>query len=260
MEAFVATSKLRDKNLILKRLYKDYVRHVEEIFLIEEGNMWGSVSVYVDKSQSPQDFLIIRRFLHQGNENVSAYMVAEDQSSIKEFSEILKLKSGCHMHLQTSIELQPTLMRTMGWLKNSYTVRYCRADSETFKPYRSDNEGLVRLTPDNIKKYQTLHSPHLIKRAETAPIYAFINEKGDVAATSGVGFLTKKSFSISFTETSPQYRNRGLAKCLTSLASEPLIDRGLVGVYCADIKNEPSLRVAHALGFVPYIDMICLLN
>lgn len=79
-------------------------------------------------------------------------------------------------------------------------------------------------------------------------------------ATSGVGFLTDKSFAISYTETEPEYRNRGIAKCLTSLASEPLINKGLVGVYAADVRNEPSLRVARALGFLPYMDLKCFYN
>jgi predicted GNAT family acetyltransferase len=91
-------------------------------------------------------------------------------------------------------------------------------------------------------------------------VYGYVNEKGELVATSGVGFLTKKSFAISYTETKPIYRSRGIAKCLTSLASEPLINKGLVGVYAADVTNEPSIRVARALGFLPYMDLKCFYN
>jgi predicted GNAT family acetyltransferase len=77
---------------------------------------------------------------------------------------------------------------------------------------------------------------------------------------SGVGFLNSKSFAISYTETEPEYRNKGIAKWLTSLASDPLINKGLIGVYSADITNEPSLRVARALGFMPYRDLKCFYN
>jgi predicted GNAT family acetyltransferase len=87
-----------------------------------------------------------------------------------------------------------------------------------------------------------------------------LSENGKLVATSGVGFLNNKSFVISYVETEPEYRNKGIAKCLTSLASEPLIRKGLVGVYSTDVTNEPSLRVAEALGFIPYLDLKCFHN
>jgi ribosomal protein S18 acetylase RimI-like enzyme len=257
---FAVVLKLKDNSLILNRLYRDCVRHVEEISLIEEGYLWQNVSVYVDDNQSVENFLIVHSFSQSGERNVSAYMVADTESTIQRFSDILRRKRDCHTHLQTSAELQPYVMKSMGWLSNSYKVRYSRADSSTFKPYRLDEKGIVLLTPDNIKRLKFSSSPRLIKRAETASIYGFVNEKGEVVASSGVGFLTKKSFSISYTETSPEYRNRGLAKCLTSLASQPLIMKGLVGVYCADVKNEPSIRVARGLGFLPYLDLMCFFD
>jgi ribosomal protein S18 acetylase RimI-like enzyme len=253
-------SKLKDSELILGRLYKDCVCHVEEISLIEEDYLWRGVNVYVDNNKSPQDFLIFRSYSLHGEKNISAYMAADAQSSIQGFSDILRLKKDWHMHLQASPELEASIRKSMGWLINSYNVRYCRADSRTFKPYHMNEKGSILLTPDDIKGFKSLSSPHLVKRAKTAPIYGFLNEKGEMVASSGVGFLTKKSFSISYTETSPEYRNRGIAKYLTSLASEPLIDKGLVGVYCADIKNEPSTKVANALGFIPYKDLLCFFN
>jgi hypothetical protein len=260
IKVFEVVSKLKESGLILKRLYADCVRHVEEISLIEEGYLWRNVSVYVDDDRHPQDFLLTHSASHQGEKNIGAYMTAEDQSNVQRFADILKRKKNCHMHLQTSVELESSIRESMIWLTNSYTVRYCRADSKTFKPYHLNSKGIVLLTPHNIRRFKSLSSPHMTKRIETAPVYGFINEKGKIVATSGVGFLTKKSFSISYTETSPENRNQGLAKCLTSLASEPLIIKGLVGVYCADIKNEPSIRVAKALGFLPHRDLACFFS
>jgi hypothetical protein len=260
MGAFAVILRLKDKSLILNRLYRDYVRHVEEISLIEEGYLWQNVSVYVDDNQLAENFLILRSFLQSSEKHIGAYMVANAQPNIQGFSDILRRKRDCHTHLQTSAELEPYVMKSMGWLSNSYEVRYCRADSTTFKPCHSDEKGIVLLTPDTIKRLKSSNISHLTKRAETASIYGLVNEKGEVVASSGIGFLTKKSFSISYVETSLEYRNRGLAKCLTSLASEPLIMKGLVGVYCADSKNEPSLRVAKALGFLPYMDLMCFFN
>lgn len=102
--------------------------------------------------------------------------------------------------------------------------------------------------------------PRFIKRLETGQIYGYVNEEGEMVATSGVGFLAKRSFSVSYTETAAEYRGRRIAKCLTSLASEPLIRKGLIGVYAADITNKASVGVAEGLGFVPYKDMMCFQN
>ncbi|MGQ9597109.1 MAG: GNAT family N-acetyltransferase [Thermoproteota archaeon] len=113
------------------------------------------------------------------------------------------------------------------------------------------------MTPANIRELLPSASSNFIKRIETAPVYAYADEKGKLVAMSGVGFLTKRSFAISYTETEPEYRGRGIAKCLTSLSSEALIKKGLVGVYSADVTNEPSLGVAEGLGFLPYKDLKC---
>lgn len=247
--------KLKEKTVILHRLYSDYVRYVEEISLIEEDYLWQNVSIYVDDPLSIQDFLILRE-----DRSLSAYMTAENFSIIPKFAVILKAKRNLKMHLQTSTEAESYVKQFMEWLPNTYTVRYCRADSKSFKLHCSHTKRAIRLTRDNIKQLQPSVSAHFIKRISTAPVYGYVNENGQLVATSGVGFLTKKSFAISYTETEPKYRNRGIAKCLTSLASEPLISKGLIGVYAADIVNKPSIRVAGALGFLPYQDLKCFYN
>jgi len=251
---------LRDKDRILPRLYEDFVSYVEEISLIEEDYLWSNVRVYVDDPRSIDEFLILHSPpFYQGGKSLSAYMTAKNPSTILKFADILKGKRHFHVHLQTSAKVSH-VKRFMPWLTKTYTVCYCRADSATFKPLCQHRTMAIRLTPENIKKLQPSASPHFIKRLETAPVYGYVNEKEELVATSGVGFLTKKSFSISYTETEPEYRGRGIAKCLTSLASEPLIKKGLVGVYAADITNEPSLGVARDLGFLPYRKLKCFYN
>lgn len=249
--------KLRENEAVLQLLYRDCVCHVEEISLIEESHLWQDVGVYVDDLHSIQEFLIVRA---SGSRSVGAYMVAESPSVVREFAEILKAMGNFRVHLQTSIGIGHLAKRFMRWLRKTYTVRYCRADSKTFKPQCLHRKRTVLLTPENVKTLEPSASPHFIKRLETAPVYGYVNEKGELVAMSGVGFLGKKSFAISYTETKPEYRCQGIAKCLTSLASEPLIKKGLVGVYSADITNAASLRVAKALGFLPYRDLICFHN
>lgn len=253
--------KLKQKTTILQRLYRDYVCYVEEISKIEEDYLWQNVSIYVDDPRSIKEFLIVHSpSLHYGGKSLGAYMTAENPSTIRKFAEILKAMRSFRVHLQTSIGVEHHVRQFMRWLPKTYTVRYCRADSKTFKPHCLHGKGVIRLTPDNIKRLEPSASPHFIKRIETAPVYGYANEKGELVAMSGVGFLTKKSFAISYTETKTEYRGQGIAKYLTSLASEPLIHKGLVGVYSADTTNEPSLRVARALGFLPYRDLICFYN
>lgn len=103
----------------------------------------------------------------------------------------------------------------MGWLNKTYAVRYHSADSHSFQPNYKHKERAILLTPGNVKKYMPSASSHFIKRLETAQVYGYMNEEGRTVATSGVGFLTRKSFSISYTETEPEYRGKGIAKCLT---------------------------------------------
>jgi len=251
---------LRDMDKILLKLYEDYVSYVEEISLIEEDYLWQNVIIYVDDKRSIQEFLILHLpSSYLGGRSLSAYMTAKNSATILEFSDILKKKRNFKAHLQTSAKASH-VKRFMPWLTKTYTVRYCRVDSATFKPHCQHQARCVRLTPENIKELQPSADSHFIKRLETAPAYGYVNEKGELVATSGVGFLTKKSFAISYTETKPEYRGQGIAKCLTSLASEPLIEKGLVGVYAADFTNQPSLRVARDLGFQPYRDLKCFYN
>ena len=253
--------KLKDKEGILPTLYKDCVSHVEEISLIEEDYLWQNVRICVDNPRSMQKFLILHSpSFFWGGRSISAYMKAKDPSIICKFGNILKAEGDARTHLQTSVEAQTYVRQFMGWLNKTYTVRYHRADAKTFKPYHKHRERAVLLTHENVKKYRPSASPHFVKRLETAQVYGYLNEEGRIVATSGVGFLTKKSFAISYTETEPEYRGRGIAKCLTSLASEPLIKKGLIGVYATDITNKPSLGVAEGLGFLPYRDLICFYN
>jgi len=228
--------------------------------LIEEDYLWDNIRVYVEDPSSMQEFLILHSpSLYGSGKSLSAYMTAEKSSTILRFADILKKKKSFHTHLETSAKAS-RVEQFMRWLTKTYTVRYCYADKETFKPRCQHRRRTIRLTPENIRKLDPSASAYYVKRLETAPVYGFLNEKGELVATSGVGFLTKKSFSISYTETKPEYRSRGIAKCLTSLASEPFIKKGLVGVYAADIANPPSLAVAQGLGFEPYRDQKCFYN
>jgi len=249
---------LRNKAKILPRLYEDFVSYVEEISLIEENYLWGrrNVKVYVSDKCSNQEFLILH---YWNSKNLSAYMTAKNSATLQKFADILKAEENLHTHLQTSAKASH-VRQFMPWLTKTYTVRYCRADSATFKPYCQHREGAVLLTSSNIKRLQPSAASRFVKRLETAPVFGYLDGEGELVATSGVGFLTKKSFSISYTETKPEYRGKGIAKCLTSFASEPLIKKGLVGIYAADITNQPSLGVARDLGFQPYRDLKCFYN
>jgi len=250
-------SKLKNNGRTLRRLYEDPVSYVEEISLIEENYLWQNVTVYLDDIRSMQQFLIIHSAsFYPSGRSISAYMTAKNLATITEFAKILEKKKNLKTHLETSAK-PSHIRRLMPWLAKTYTVRYCRADSETFKPHCKHQARAVQLTPENIKQLQPSASSVFVKRLETAPVYGYVNERGELVAMSGVGFLTRKSFSISYTETDPQYRGRGIAKCLTSLASEPLIKKGMVGIYAADITNKPSLGVTLGLGFQPYRDLRC---
>ena len=241
--------------MILERLYRDCVRYVEEISLIEEERIWQNVEVYVDNLDFIESFLVLRE--HEG---ISAYMTAEDPSHIREFADVLKAKGEPQVHLQTSAEAEPYIKRFLRGLSKTYTVRYGRADTHTFRPHCLHKKRAVRLTPDNVKDLEPSASSRFIARIRTSPVYCYVDKNGRSVSISGVGFLTKRSFAISFTETKPKYRGQGIAKCLTSMASQPSIKMGLIGVYGADVQNEPSMRVAKALGFLPYTDLKCFHN
>jgi len=248
---------LKNKKTILPRLYQDPVIYVEEISLVEEDYLWRNVQVHVEDPNSMKEFLVMQ--LDTKRKSLSAYMTTQKPTTIKKFAGIMRKKTDCQTHLQTSTPAS-YIKKHMPWLTKVYTARYHCVDSSTFKPNHIHETKAVRLTPQNITKLDPSASPVYIKRLETAPVYGYLNERGQLVATSGVGYLTKKSFSISYTETKPDYRGRGIATCLTSLACEPLIKKGLIGVYAADVTNQPSLGVAKGLGFKPYRDLKCFSN
>ena len=249
--------RLRNNKSILQRLYQDCVSHVEEISLIEETYLWRNVQVYVDDPNSMDEFLILHSpSFYWRSKSLSAYMIARKASTTREFAELLKKKRDHRTYLQTSTSACQ-IKKCMPWLTKKHIVRYLHADSTSFKPDYRHQARAVLLTPDNIARLDPSASSLYVKRLETAPIYGYLNQRGKLVATSGVGWLTQKSFSISYTETRPRYRRRGIAKCLTSLASELLIRKRMTGVYASDITNRPSLKVGQSLGFRPHKDLNC---
>jgi hypothetical protein len=249
--------RLKNTKSILPRLYKDCVSYVEVISLIEETYLWRNVQVYVESSKTMEEFLLLHSpSTYWSGTSLSAYMTAQKPSTIREFAGILKKKEHYRTHLETSTPASQ-ISKCMPWLTKRYTVRYLFADSSTFKPDYKHRARAILLKPDNILRLDPTASSLYVERLKTAPVYGYQNRKGMLVATSGVGWLTKKSFSISYTETKPRYRRRGIAKCLTSLASEPLIKKGLMGVYASDVTNKPSLGVGLSLGFRPYRDFNC---
>jgi ribosomal protein S18 acetylase RimI-like enzyme len=246
--------------MILPRLYQDYIVHVEAISLIEEDYLWNEVQVHVKDSSSMEEFLILYSpSLYSSGKSLSVYMTAREPSTIQEFANILEAEKHYRAHLETSTETK-YVKELIPWLTQSYNVRYFFADASIFKPSCQHRANAVQLTPENVKRLDPSASPLFVKRLKTAVVYGYLNELGKLVATSGVGWLTKKSFSISYTETKPEYRGLGIAKCLTSLASEPLIEKGLIAVYAADVTNTSSLGVAMGLGFRPHRDLRCFYN
>ena len=91
-------------------LYEDSVSHVEEISLIEENYLWQNVLVYVDDTGSMRESLVFHSpsFIG-GGRSIGAYMRADDPSTISVFGEILKQKGNVKVHLQASVEAQPSV-------------------------------------------------------------------------------------------------------------------------------------------------------
>jgi len=249
--------RLKNTAAILPRLYKDPVIHVEEISLIEEEHLWRNVQVYVEDPNSMKEFLMVQ--FDEKRRSLSAYLAAQNPSTIEEFAGVLRKKRDYQIHLQTSARMR-LIKKRVPWLTRVYTARYHCVDSSGFKPNRKHEAGAVRLTSQNIVRLDPTASPLYVKRLKTAPVYGYIDGRGQLVATSGVGYITTKSFSVSYTETKPDYRGRGIAPCLTSLAYEPLLEMGLIGVYAANVANQPSLGVAKGLGFKPYRDLKCFHN
>lgn len=144
---------LKNKSKILTRLYEDFVLYAEEISLIEETYLWHNITVFVDDEHSIGEFLILHApSFYWGGKSLSAYIAAIKTQTILEFANILKEKLF-QTHLQTSTKAS-FVKEFMPWLTQTYTVRYCRVDSATFKPHCKYKRSAVRLTPQNIKQFQ----------------------------------------------------------------------------------------------------------
>jgi len=168
---------LKNKKAILPRLYQDCVSYVEEISLIEEIYLWHNVQVYVESSNSAQEFLILHSpSFYWSGKSLSAYMTATKPSTIREFAVILRKKRSYRTHLETSTPAN-RIKKCMPWLTKRYTVRYLCADSSTFKPNHRYQDRAVLLTPGNIARLDPTASPLYIKRLETAPVYGYLNKR-----------------------------------------------------------------------------------
>ncbi len=80
------------------------------------------------------------------------------------------------------------------------------------------------------------------------PIFVTRASGGKIASWAAIKLKSDDVWEIAVT-TEAEYRGRGLAKVVVSAATQHILDSGRVPMYVHDHSNQPSAKVARALGY-----------
>lgn len=121
--------------------------------------------------------------------------------------------------------------------------RILSCDAETFVP-ASDALPVTQLHEDD---------PHIewFRMHFDGPIFAARDERGAIASWAAIKCKSDDVWEMAVM-TEPTYRNRGLARSVTSHATQAAIESGKLALYLHEVSNHASAKVCHALGYTPY--------
>lgn len=243
---------LTEYHQILNFLYGDERRYIEEISIIENMYLYPDIEIYVDDPGDIKKFLILQKN-RVGNYSVFLHSAGDHDFTRKAFEKVSPLEKS---HLQTGDFEKRFFQETCNTISSyRYLIMCFRSDKFTpvYKPVP------LRITPD--MKYKDLNEishgngSRFREQARHGVFYA-VRDNGAWAALGGSG-VWSYNYCYLFVDTETQYRGRGYARAVLSYAIRDILNRGKKPVYALDPTNEPSLRLARRLGFVPYTTREC---
>lgn len=83
------------------------------------------------------------------------------------------------------------------------------------------------------------------------PVFVARGERGVIAAWAAVKLKADDVWEMAVM-TEPTYRGRGLARSVTSHATQGALEAGKIAMYLHEISNYASAKVCRALGYQPY--------
>lgn len=155
--------------------------------------------------------------------------------------------------IQRFFEIEPE--RMAHWLHLYCDREHFRPDKKQrarrLMPYGSDREMCM----DWRSKYPRAINPYTYEEAN--PVSYGVITDGELASLSVVWRYDLPFWEIGV-ETAPDYRKRGYAKSVVSLATEEVMAAGRIPWYYVDASplNIASLRVSKALGYTEYVESL----
>jgi GNAT superfamily N-acetyltransferase len=243
-------TELYNLSTLLNFLYRDEIRHIEEISMIEHMYLNPDLQVFVDNIRQISKFLLVRenRLLDH-----SAFLEAgEDEDFLNEAISILK---PCRkLHLQTG-EWEKERIENKLSIVHDYKYVIMGFDSGNFNPVLkpvpiklsadSDESDLKEISCGDADRF----------REEIRHGTAFgIKLNGKWVSTAGSG-IRSGNYDYMFVDTDADCRGKGYAAAVLSYAIKDVLERGKKPVYALDAENKPSMKLAKKMGFYPYITL-----
>jgi GNAT superfamily N-acetyltransferase len=246
-------TELYNLSTFLNYLYRDEIRHVEEISMIEQMYLNPDIRVFVDDIKDISKFLLIREnrlcdhsaFLEAGN----------DDSFLLQAADLLK---PCEkLHLQTG-EWEKSRLENQLSVIHSYGYVIMEFRPENFNPVFKPVP--VKLTADSdaadLREISCGDTDRFREEIRHGTLFGF---KIDNKWVSTAGSLIRsRNCNYIFVDTDAEHRGKGFAGSVLSHAIRDVIDRGKKPVYALDSENKPSMKLAKKMGFVPYTTLECM--
>jgi GNAT superfamily N-acetyltransferase len=241
---------LYNLSTLLNYLYRDEIRHVEEISMIEQMYLNPDIQVFVDNIRQVSKFLLVRENRLCDH---SAFLEAgEDETFLCEAAEILKPYQK--LHLQTG-QWEKSKMQNELSIIHDYKYVIMEFHSENFNPV--SRTVPVKLTPDSdISDLREISYGDVDRfREEIRHGTAYgVKINGSWVSTAG-SKIRSRNYEYMFVDTDAEYRGKGLAASVLSFAIKDILNRGKKPVYALDAENKPSMKLAKRMGFTPYITL-----
>jgi GNAT superfamily N-acetyltransferase len=234
-------------------LYKDEIRRVEEIYIIENLYLSPKIHIFVDKDKDD----MIRFMLVQKDNEGGCFAFIEangNENFIKKSVEILNTQKSVQVQCSESDKI--LIAKHIQFL-TEFEYMIMKFEPDKFKPVHGPEPTRITtaISFEELVEISGQHPERYREQIRHGILYGF-KEKNRWISLGG-SFVHSKNYNYIFIETSPKYRGRGLAKATLSRSIEETLKEGKMPVYALDASNKPSLNLALKMGFTPYIKLRC---
>lgn len=243
---------------ILDFLYRDEVKYIEEISVIEKMYLSPQIKIFVDSVNDITCFLIIQK---RDSYNINVFLDSKDSREFTARTAVM-LESFIKCHVQTG-DMERDLLKDLCSVHSEYRYQIMESDKKRSVEESSAEafpQDILRITPQtHIKLLNQLSGGEgELLREEARHGFLFVKMiDGDWAAQAGT-CNRSRNYDYLFVETHRDHRGKGYAREVLSLAVNEAYKRNKKPLYALDTANIPSLKLAEKLGFTPSVNRRCL--